>query len=94
MEVLHKFLHLIRDYWELFLFGIGAVFGGLVWAWRQYIKMFATAKSVEVLDEKNTQQHGDIIKDINAKHSELIQKVSDVEARILRTIIDVGSHEK
>ena len=94
VDLFHKFLHFFREQWELFAFGFGAALGGLLWAWRQYVRVFASAESVRQLDKRNTTQHNDIVKDINAKHGEMIQKISDVEARILRTIIDVGSHEK
>jgi len=55
----------------------GGIFGSALWAWREYMKRYATTKAVFELREDNERQHSEIKQIISNNHVELLKTIMD-----------------
>jgi len=56
---------------------VGGVAGSALWAWREYMKRFATVQAVSQLKDENQQQHDELKQIINGNHIELLRTIMD-----------------
>lgn len=57
---------------------LGAAIGAIVWAWKQYIRVFATADQLERLRQENKTEHKEITARIEMFHAETLKTMLDL----------------